>query len=199
MFTRASAAFGEAALAGTGLSMRVLSLISAAMIGFGQGFQPVCGAAFGAGNMERVQKAYRFCMRTLMLTLLVTGTALFFLAGPLLSLFSPGEAVLAIAKSALRAQSITLFAQGAVIMMNMLTQAMGLTVRASLVATSRQGYVLIGLLAILPRFLGLAGLLLCQSASDLISLALCLLITRRAIRDCACAHGGCSDARKGSR
>ncbi|MBR4038793.1 MAG: polysaccharide biosynthesis C-terminal domain-containing protein [Clostridia bacterium] len=198
MLTRASAVFGEAALAGVGLSTRALSLISAAVIGFGQGFQPVCGAAYGAGRMDRVQRAYRFCTHTLTLSLLAAGAALFFLAGPLMSLFSPGEEVRTIAKSTLRAQSFTLFAQGAVIMMNMLTQAMGLTVHASLVATSRQGFVLIPLLALLPRFLGLTGLILCQSASDLISLALCLLITRGAIRDCACARGGYSDARKAS-
>ena len=199
MLTRTAAAFSQAALAGMGLSIRVLALISAAMIGFGQGFQPVCGAAFGAGAMDRVRSAYRFCMRTVVLGLLVTGAALLFAAGPLLALFSPDTKTLEIANSALRAQSFVLWAQGAVVMMNMLTQAAGMTLRAGLIASSRQGFVFIALLLMLPRCFGLPGLILCQSASDLISLGLCLIVMRGAITDCACARGGCSDARKGSR
>ena len=198
MLTRTAAAFSPSALSGMGLSIRVLALISAAMIGFGQGFQPVCGAAFGAGDLARVRSAYRFCMRAVVLGLLVTGAALLFTAGPLLALFSPDAETLEIANSALRAQSFVLCAQGAVVMMNMLTQAAGMPLRASLIAASRQGYVLIPLLMLLPRRFGLPGLILCQSASDLISLALCLLVMRGAITDCACARGGCSDARKAS-
>lgn len=198
LLTRTSSAYGEAVMAGMGLSVRALSLISAAVIGFGQGFSPVCGAAFGAGNMQRVRSAYRFCMRTVVLALLGTGAALYFLSRPLLARFSSDANALEIANSALRAQSVVLFAQGAVIMMNMLTQAAGMTLRAGIVASSRQGFVLIPLILLLPRFLGLSGLILCQSISDVLSLGLCLLVMRGAITDCAYAHGECSDARKES-
>lgn len=199
LLTRTASAYGQSALAGIGLSVRVLSLISAAVIGFGQGFQPVCGAAYGARQTDRLQSAYRFCMRAVVIALLAIGAALFFFARPLLSLFSADTQALEIANSALRAQSVVLFAQGAVIMMNMLAQAAGMTLRASIVATSRQGFVLIPLLWLLPRFFGLTGLILSQSVSDLISLALCLFVMRGAIRDCACARGGCSHARRASR
>ncbi|MCI6375169.1 MAG: MATE family efflux transporter, partial [Clostridiales bacterium] len=49
LLSRTAAAFGEAALGGMGLAVRALALISSAIIGFGQGFQPVCGANAGAG------------------------------------------------------------------------------------------------------------------------------------------------------
>ena len=199
LVTRASAAFGSAALAGMGLSARVLNLITAAAIGFGQGFQPVCGAAFGAGLPDRIRDAYRFSMRVVLFSLAAIGAALFFFAEDVPRVLSADIQALETAKSTLRAQSITLFAQGAVIMMNMLTQAMGLTVRAGVVAASRQGFVLIPVLFVLVHLFGLRGLILSQSVSDLISLALCALVTRGAIRDCGCARGGCSDARKGSR
>ncbi len=199
MLTRACSSFGESVLAGMGISVRALSLISSAIIGFGQGFQPVCGAAFGAGDMARVRLSYRFCMRVVVLSLLLIGAVLFFAAQPLLRLFSAEQETLSIANSALRAQSIVLFAQGAVIMMNMLAQAAGMTLRASIVATSRQGFVMIPLLMLLPRFYGVAGLILCQSVSDILSLLICLPVMRGAITDCACARGGCSDARKASR
>lgn len=199
LLMRASASFGPSILAGMGLAVRTSALVSSAVIGFGQGFAPVCGYAFGAGDIARVREAYAYCRRRLVLSLLAIGTAVFFFAKPLVgTLGQPPEAA-AFAASVLRAHSIVFFAQGSVILMNMLTQAMGMTVRASLVAASRQGYVLIPLVLILPRFFGLSGLILCQSASDLISLALSMLFIRGAIRGSSCAHGGYSDARTGSR
>ena len=78
----------------------------------------------------------------------------------------------------LRAQGAVFFAQGAVILMNVLTQAMGLTVRATLVAVSRQGLFLPPLLLLLPRLLGDTGLVLAQSAADVLALLLSLLLTR---------------------
>ena len=199
LLTRAAAAFGPSALAGMGLSARVLNLLSAATIGFGQGFQPVCGAAFGAGLADRIRDAYRFSMLSILLALTGAGAMLFLFAGDVLYVLLADVQAFEVAKSALRAQSITLFAQGAVIMMNMLTQAMGMTLRSSIVATSRQGFVFIPMLFLLVRLFGLRGLILCQSASDLLSAALCLLVTRSAIRDCGCERGGYSDARTGSR
>ena len=198
MLTRTSAAFGDTVLAGMGLSIRALMLVSSAVIGFGQGFAPVCGAAFGAGDMARVRLSYRFSMRCIVYALAAGGAALFFFSGPLLSLFSSDAQTLITANSALRAQSVVLFAQGAVIMMNMLTQAAGMPLRASIIATSRQGYILIPLLFLMPRMFGLTGLILCQSVSDLIALALCLPVAQGALRYCACARGECSDVRKAS-
>ena len=63
--------------------------------------------------------------------------------------------------------------------MTMLTQSLGQTVRAALVATSRQGLFLLPLLTLLPRVFGLWGLLACQSVSDVISLVFSWLLTRK--------------------
>ena len=205
MLSRISASFGSAALAGMGLCVRLLSLISSAVIGFGQGFQPVCGFAFGAGDMQRIRRAYQFCMRCIVLSLLALGAFLFYLAPSLLNPFSAEPSAAEFAQKALRIQSIVLFAQGAVIMMNMLTQAMGLTIRASVIATSRQGFVLIPLLLILPRLFGETGLLLSQSISDLLSLLLCFLLSRRCLPAAgrfihsSCEPCGCSRAQTASR
>lgn len=56
MLMKTAASFGEAALSGMGLAVRILSVVSSAIIGFSQGFQPVCGAAFGAGEMDRLRE-----------------------------------------------------------------------------------------------------------------------------------------------
>ncbi len=203
LLSRTSSQFGPQALAGMGLCARITTLVASAIIGFGQGFAPICAFAFGAKDMQRVQKAYRFCLRCMVIALVVLGAAVFVFAAPLLALFGMEPAVASFAARALRAQSLVFFAQGVIILMNMLTQALGLTMRASIIATSRQGFVLIPLLLVLPLVFGETGLILCQTASDLISLMLCLWLTRRCfvqdVTRSACGLCGYSHAPTASR
>ena len=68
-------------------------------------------------------------------------------------------------------------------MCNMLLQNIALTVRASVVAAARQGMFFIPLILILPRVLGLAGVQVCQTVSDLCAFALSLVITLPVVAD----------------
>ena len=196
LLSRVSAGFGAPVLAGMGLCARAIMPFTSAVIGFGQGFQPVCGAAFGAKQTARCQEAYRFCQRVAIAFSLAAGLAFFALAPALAARFAPDAQ--AAARRALRLQSVAFPAQSAVILMTMLTQAMGLTLRASLVATSRQALFFLPLLAVLPRLFGLWGLLACQSASDWAALGFSLALTR-GLRGSSSARCGCSDARTACR
>lgn len=178
LLSRICRRFGTAILSGMGLAVRAGALITSAAIGFGQGFTPVCGVNYGAGKTDRVQAAYRFCMKLLVASLLAIGLLTFCFAEKLLALFQAEAEVAHFAVRVLRAQSVVFICQGAVILMNMLTQAMGLPIRASLVATSRQGIFFIPLLFILPRYFGETGLILCQSAADILAMGFSFLITR---------------------
>lgn len=180
MSTRIAAGFGAPVLAGAGIAARAGALITSAAIGFGQGFQPVCGVNFGAGKTERVREAYRFCLRVIMVSLGIVGAVCFFCSDALLSVFHAEAEVAAVASQFLRTQSVVFFAQGAVIMMNMLTQSIGMTARAALVATSRQGIFLIPLLLTLPRLFGLGGFILCQSIADVLALLFSWCVARKA-------------------
>ena len=179
MLSRVSAEFGAPVLAGMGLCARAVMPFTSAVIGFGQGFQPVCGAAFGAKQTARCQTAYRFCQRVLLVFSLAVGAAVFAFAPALTARFAHDAQTADVAGRALRLQSAVFFAQSAVILMTMLTQSLGQTVRAALVATSRQGLFLLPLLTLLPRVFGLWGLLACQSVSDVISLVFSWLLTRK--------------------
>lgn len=176
--SRVCRGFGAAVLSGMGVAVRATALVSSAVIGFSQGFQPVCGAAYAAGDMERVRTAYRFCQRATVIALSLLGAGVFFLADRLLAPLTAQPEAAAFAARVLRAQSVVFFAQGAVILMNVLTQSMGLTVRATLVAISRQGLFLPPLLMLLPRLLGETGLVIAQSAADVLALAFSVMITR---------------------
>lgn len=51
----AAGAYGDAAIAGMSIVTRIAMFINAFLIGFGQGFQPVCGFNYGAGLYARVR------------------------------------------------------------------------------------------------------------------------------------------------
>ena len=63
----AAGPFGDAAIAAMGVVQRIAMFGASAMLGFGQGFQPVCGFNYGAGLYDRVKKGFWFCVRCLLL------------------------------------------------------------------------------------------------------------------------------------
>ena len=179
LLNRIAVGYGTSALAAINVANRITMFMTSACLGFGQGFQPVCGAAFGAKQTARCQTAYRFCQRVLLVFSLAVGAAVFAFAPALTARFAHDAQTADVAGRALRLQSAVFFAQSAVILMTMLTQSLGQTVRAALVATSRQGLFLLPLLTLLPHVFGLWGLLACQSVSDVISLVFSWLLTRK--------------------
>lgn len=59
----AAGPFGDAAIAAMSIVTRVSQFAGSALLGFGQGFQPVCGFNYGAKRFDRVTKAFWFCVR----------------------------------------------------------------------------------------------------------------------------------------
>lgn len=165
--------YGDAAIAGMSIVTRVTMFANSALIGFGQGFQPVCGMNYGAGKYSRVREAFWFCVKGATVFLIVVSVAGFLFAEPIVTLFRKDDIdVIRIGTLALRLQCIV-FPFGAwIVMCNMMLQSIGKAVRASIVAAARQGLFFIPLIIILPRIFGLFGVQVCQTISDVFSLIL---------------------------
>ena len=56
-------AYGDAAIAGMSIVTRICMFINSFVIGFGQGFQPVCGFNYGARLYKRVRAGFFFCIK----------------------------------------------------------------------------------------------------------------------------------------
>ena len=67
--------YGDAAVAAMSVVSRAMYLAQAVLIGFGQGFQPVCGFNYGALLYDRVKKAYWFCVKVSTVFLAVVSVA----------------------------------------------------------------------------------------------------------------------------
>ena len=59
----AAGAYGDAAIAGMSIVSRIGMFINSFLIGFGQGFQPLCGFCYGAGLYSRVRQGFWLCVR----------------------------------------------------------------------------------------------------------------------------------------
>lgn len=166
----AAGAYGDSAIAAMSVVMRVMLFLNSAVIGFGQGFQPVCGFNYGAGLYHRVKKAFWFCVKFATVFLIAAALAGIFLAPRIISLFTKDDMqVMEIGTCALRFQLAGFILFGWIIMSNMMMQNMGKVFRASFLALARQGIFFIPFVLILPRFFGLWGIILAQPLSDFLS------------------------------
>lgn len=169
----AAGPYGDAAIAAMSIVSRFMMFINSSLIGFGQGFQPVCGFNFGARRYDRVLEAFWFCVKVAVVMLSGFGIAAFAFSRPIITVFRREDAeVIRIGTRALRLQLITMPFQAWVIMVNMLTQSIGYGFRASLVAMGRQGLFLIPALLILPEAWGLLGLQISQPTADMLTFVL---------------------------
>lgn len=169
--------YGDAAIAAMSIVNRVTMFANSALIGFGQGFQPVCGMNYGAGKGERVRKGYWFCVKYAFVFLVIAGAAGFLFAEPIIMLFrKEDEDVIRIGALALKFHCLA-FPLGAwIVMCNMMLQSMGRAIKASIVAAARQGLFFIPLIFILPHIWGLLGVQICQMVADIGAFALSLPI-----------------------
>ena len=171
--------YGDAAIAAMSIVSRFVLFINSSVIGFGQGFQPVCGFCYGAGRFSRVREAFRYCVRVTTLLLIVLSVISLLLSRQIIMLFRRDDLeVIRIGTLALRLQLLTLPLWGFITMSNMFTQSIGYGVRATIISSARQGIFLIPALLILPRAFGLLGIQIAQPLSDLATFVLTFFIVR---------------------
>ena len=175
--------YGDAAIAGMSIVSRISMFANSALIGFGQGFQPVCGFNYGAGKYKRVLEAFWFCVKYAFLFLIVVGITGFIFAPGLVSLFRDDADVIAVGTAALRYQVIAFPLNAWIVMCNMMLQSIGKGLKASIVASARQGLCFLPLILILPHFLGLTGVEICQAVSDVFTLMISVPIGLSVIRE----------------
>ena len=163
-------AYSDAAIAAMSIVGRISMFANSALIGFGQGFQPVCGMNYGAKKFGRVRQAFAFCVKYAAVFLVIVSVAGIIFAEPLVTCFRREDAeVIRIGTLALRLQCIVFPLNAWIVMSNMMLQSIGKAARASFVAAARQGIFFIPLIWILPQIFGLLGVQMCQTWSDILT------------------------------
>lgn len=161
--------YGDAAIAAMSVVGRISMFAGSALIGFGQGFQPVCGFNYGAKKYARVREAFSFCVKVSTCALFVIAVIGFILSGSLIGIFRDDPEVIRIGTLALRFQCLTFTLNGWIVFNNMMMQTIGKTFYASILASARQGLFFIPAILILPHFCGLLGIQSAQAVADLLT------------------------------
>ena len=175
--------YGDAAIAAMSIVTRISMFIFSVIVGLGQGFQPMCGFCYGAKLYDRVKEGFWFSTKIGTFFLLFWSVVLIIFSGEVVSLFRDDPQVIAIGIPALRYQMIIFPACSFMMMANMMMQTCRKTIRANILAASRQGLFFIPLIFVLPYFYGLFGVEICQAVSDIISLIVTIPIVWSAFKE----------------
>lgn len=154
------------------------------ILGFTQGFQPVCGFNYGAHKYRRVRQSYLFAYSVSTLMLLVLATLGYVFAPQIIAVFrSKDPLLIEIGSRALRWQCLVFPLVTLSTATNMLFQNIRMPFRSTLLSIGRQGLFFIPAILILPLFLGLQGVEMAQAVADVctfvLSIPFAVWITRR--------------------
>lgn len=171
ILNRAAGVYGDAAIAGMSVTTRVMMFAGSLLIGFGQGYQPVCSFNYGAGKKERVRQGYFFCIRYGTIFLSVMSILCIVYAPKIIRFFRDDSAVVAVGAVSLRFQALALPLMATIVISNMMLQAIGKGIKASITSSARSGIFFIPIILILSSTAGLFGVEISQAIADLLSIA----------------------------
>lgn len=170
------AQYGDMALAGIGVAMKVTMMTGMVCIGLGQGIQPILGYCVGAKLWMRFKNVLRFSLEfSFTLSVVLTGVCYLFTSQIIRAFLIDATAygyALTFSRILL---STSIFFGVFYVLINAL-QAMGAGTAALIINISRQGIIYIPVMFLLKTIVGMTGLVWAQPVADITSLALAYVL-----------------------
>lgn len=170
------AQYGDMALAGIGVAMKVTMMTGMVCIGLGQGIQPILGYCVGAKLWVRFKNVLRFSLAfSFTLSVVLTGVCYLFTSQIIRAFLIDATAygyALTFSRILL---STSIFFGVFYVLINAL-QAMGAGTAALIINISRQGIIYIPVMFLLKTIVGMTGLVWAQPVADITSLALAYVL-----------------------
>lgn len=176
------AKYGDMAVAGMGVAMKVVTITGMVCMGLGQGVQPLLGYCVGAKLWERFKKAFRFSMLFALSLGAVLTVICYLFTNQIVSVFLSDPAAYSYAVEFSRILLTTSFLFGVFYVLINTLQAMGAATPALIINLSRQGIIFIPALFILQAAVGINGLIWAQPVADLLSIGLAAILYIRVSR-----------------
>jgi putative MATE family efflux protein len=177
---------GDAAIAAVSIVNRIYTFGSSVMMGFGQGFQPVCGFNYGAKLYNRVKSGFWFCVRLMFSGFFVLAIIMAIFAPQIIAVFRKNDPeVIRMGILGLRLHCISMPFTSFIIISNMMTQTMGKALYASIISTSRHGLFLIPLLLVFTLVcgFGLPGIQAALPVADMLGFFLTIPLLIRVFKE----------------
>ena len=170
------AGYGDMALAGIGVAMKITMITGMIAMGIGQGIQPILGYCVGAKIWERYKKIMRFSLVFAFILGLVMTVLCYLFANQIVGVFLTDESAFAYAVRFARILLTTSTLFGVFYVITNALQAMGAAISSLIINLSRQGLIYLPALFILKAALGVNGLVWAQPVADLLSIGLAALL-----------------------
>ena len=161
--------YGEDTIAAFAAYFRIECFIYLPLVAIGQAMTTFVGQNAGAGNYQRIKKGATSSACLCAVLAFGVGMVLMMAHETVFGWFLKDPAVIEIGTFALRVQLIALFFQPLALCANMLFQSIGANKQATFLAILRSGVYFIPLVVILPHFIGLTGVQIAQTISDVLT------------------------------
>lgn len=177
LLNNAAAVYGDAPLAGMNVTTKIVNIMILVLMGFGQGYQPMCGYCFGAKLYKRVKEGFWFTMWVCVGWLTLLSIIGYIAAPQLIAIFRADDPeTIEIGSRILRSHVLILPFATVTVVGNMLFQSCGKAVKSGLIALSRNGLALIPAILLMPRIMGLTGVVWAQPVADFATFLLGLIL-----------------------
>ena len=170
LINRASNGYGDAVIVGMGAVTRITSMGTLAIFGFLKGFQPIAGFSYGAKNFKRLRQSIKISILWSTVFCIFAGLLMIIFSAQIISQFANGnEEMLFIGQKSLRANGFSFFLFGFYTVYSSLFLALGKGTAGFILGACRQGICFIPVILLLPKILGINGILYAQPVADVLS------------------------------
>lgn len=170
------AEYGDMAIAGMGVAMKVVTITGMVCIGLGQGIQPLLGYCVGAKLWKRFKDVFKFSIIFSFILGVVLTVICYLFTNQIVSAFLADATAFDYAVQFAKILLTTSPIFGVFYVLTNALQAMGAATASLVINLSRQGIIFIPVLFILKAVLGLTGLVWAQPAADILSILLAVVL-----------------------
>lgn len=173
------AKYGDMALAGVGVAMKVTMMTGMVCIGLGQGIQPLLGYCVGAKKWDRYKNVLRFSLIFAFVLSTVLTVICYLFVNQIVSAFLTDASAFDYGVSFSRILLCTSFLFGVFYVLINALQANGAATESLIVSISRQGLIYIPAMFCLGAVFHETGLIWAQPVADVLSLGLATVLYAR--------------------
>ena len=170
------AEYGDMAIAGMGVAMKVVTITGMVCIGLGQGVQPLLGYCVGAKLWKRFKEVFKFSFIFSFMLGVVLTVICYLFTNQIVSAFLADVTAFDYAVQFAKILLTTSPIFGVFYVLTNALQAMGAATASLVINLSRQGIIFIPVLFILKAVLGLTGLVWAQPVADILSILLAAVL-----------------------
>lgn len=173
---------GDTAVSTYGLLIRIIMFAFFPVIGIVQGFMPIAGYNFGAGNRERLGEVIRLSFRAANVIALVIAVIMIVFRRPIVELFTDEAPLINMASTVVIYAFVGFPLIGIQFVSNSYFQAIGRAKPAIFLIILKQVFVIL-CLVILPLFWGLDGAWMGFPVSEILATIVSYIYFRKAVRE----------------